>query len=410
MVDDRIPGWLRLLLTLLGLLLGLVTGNRLEPAPETGETGLAAVLNGVVREAGFASLDDVIGDVPEAIGEMPGEVPPAANESDGGVVGPPVGDSPGGTDPVGAGVGAIGAGVSEGPMAETPVPAPPTAAPPIATAVPPQATATPVPPTATRVPATATTTPAATATPIPMPVVLRYDEPVLCWLPELEVAAMPNGVPVALLAAVTRVASGGDPNLIAFDGARGLAGLRPEALNALGVSSALWHDPATNLTAAGRLLATLNPSAGGWDAALAALFGPGCDAAGRCVGAYVYAVTAWSAFYERAQGNPGGNNPAWLPGTWAPPPMTPAQETAWGPFPLPPGVPAPTPTPVPTATFTATATATFTATATPTPTAAGTPVPTATPTPPSVPTTEPVTIAEPVATVDPAVSGEAWSA
>jgi len=424
------PGWLRLLLTLLSLLLGLVTGNVPELAPVAGETGLAAVLDGVARRAGFASLDEAIAavapleeiadapgeivDDPGETGEAPGEaLPPVVGG--GGVVGPPVGESPGGTDPVGGGTGAVGGGVSEGPTAETPVPdaptpvpptpVPPTAippppVPPSATAVPPRTTATPVPATATPVPPTATQIPpTATLTPTPTPVARRYDEPVLRWLPELEAAATPNGVPVALLAAVARVASGGDLNLIAFDDARGLAGLRPEELSALGVPPERWHDPAPNLAAAARLLAALNASVGGWDAALATRFGPACDAAGRCAGGYVYAVRAWWTFYERALADPSGAGLALLPGTWTPPPVAPVQESAPRPFPLPPGIPAPTPTPVATVTFTPTPIPTATATAT------ATPIPTATPSPTLVPPTEPVVVAEPVATVDPAVGG-----
>src|SRR6478735_9680884 len=110
-----------------------------------------------------------------------------------------------------------------------------------------------------------------------VPARIRYDDPVLRWLPEMTDASDVSGVPVALLAAVMRVESVGDPNIISPAGARGLMQIMPDELAGQGLREESWHDPATNITAgAWELVERLN-GYGSWDGAVGAYFGFGCD-------------------------------------------------------------------------------------------------------------------------------------
>src|SRR3954469_5128762 len=109
--------------------------------------------------------------------------------------------------------------------------------------------------------------------PIPTQTRIRYDDPVLRWLPEMTNASVVSGVPVALLASVMRIESEGDPNIISPAGARGLMQIMPVELAGQGIGEDLWHDPATNITAgAWELIERLN-GYGSWEGAVGAYFG-----------------------------------------------------------------------------------------------------------------------------------------
>ena len=296
------------------------------------------------------------------------------------VVAPP--ESPGGVG------GVLGGGVSSGPDGtSTPVqqatatqsPLIPTA--PAVSTETPRSTATPnAAPTATIPPRPTPTAPVATSTPVA--VELRLDDPVLRFLPELRTAADSTGVPFDVLAGVVRVESNGDPNLIASGRGRGLTGVSEAELSAQGVPPDMWHDPATNLLAGARVLATLIAQTGSWDAAVGQYFGASCDPTGTCSGAYRYAVVAWADYYGPAIANPNGGGFPILPTSWSLPNLVPYEGASPRPLPLPPGIAPPTATPAATPTVAATATQapTATTTATPSPTMTAVP-PTETPLP-----------------------------
>ncbi len=212
-------------------------------------------------------------------------------------------------------------------------------------------------------------------TPTPVPVRIRYDDPVLRWLPEMTNASVVSGVPVALLAAVMRIESEGDPNIISPAGARGLMQIMPVELAGQGIGEESWHDPATNITAgAWELVERLN-GYGSWDQAVGAYFGFGCDVFGTCTEVYVAVVFKWMSYYTWALSDPGAAGLWLLPADWSPPAIAPYMEAA------PPAVetPEPSPTPEPTATEIPPA-------ATSTPAPAPTEVPTDVPAPTEVPT------------------------
>ena len=178
-------------------------------------------------------------------------------------------------------------------------------------------------------------------TPTSAPARIRYDDPVLRWLPEMIDASAASGVPVELLAAVMRVESVGDPNIISPAGARGLMQIMPVELAGQGIGEEWWHDPATNITAgAWELIERLN-GYGSWDGAVGAYFGFGCDVFGTCTEVYVAVVFQWMGYYAWALSDPGAAGLWLLPADWTPPAIAPYMEAA------PPIVETPEPSPTP---------------------------------------------------------------
>ncbi len=276
-------------------------------------------------------------------------------------------ETPGGAVGVGGvigGGGAIGPDGSEvTPVASNPSPAPdepiggdsaPTAAAPTATtpAIPqpsptPSQTSGPPSPSPFSSPPGA---PTATAQLAPQPgsAAIRLDEPVLRFLPEITAAADVTGIPASILAAVVRVESNGDSNLIANGSRIGWTGVPGAGLANQRVAPSAANDPAANLLAGAGVLAALSGSTGSWDAALLSYFGGDCDASGVCPGDYRYDVHAWATFCATAVSNPDASGFTVLPSTWTPPPLATYQGSSPRPIPLPPGVAAPTATPHPT--------------------------------------------------------------
>jgi hypothetical protein len=199
---------------------------------------------------------------------------------------------------------------------------------------------------------------------------------VLRWLPEIIIAADATGVPPELIAAIMRVESQGNPNIISPAGARGLMQIMPDELSAQGIPFDAWHDPATNIMAGAVIL--LQRSGSGWDGAAASYFGYGCDVFGTCTETYVSVVLGWMAFYAPIIANPYGSGFGILGPDWSPPAIDPFVEAA---------PPTPELPPTPTPESTATATPPDEATATPT---NAPPAPTDTPTiePTAIPPTE----------------------
>ncbi len=237
--------------------------------------------------------------------------------------------------------GIVGEGVSAGPDGNT-TPSP-------------TSTRQPASPTPTRT-VTASATPTSTVGPTATPAVisgLRYDEPVLRWLPELRAASRSHGVSVALLAGVARVASGGEPGLIREDGRRGLLGLTEENLRDLGLTGSEWLDPARHLDAGAEHLAKLRKEEGSWRRALIAYAGDACDELGQCPDDTVAAILAWRDYYSRALRDPEGAGLRQLPSNWQPPEPEEIQEDGPHPLVFPPGFGTPTPTPSPELTPTA---------------------------------------------------------
>lgn len=124
----------------------------------------------------------------------------------------------------------------------------------------------------------------------------------LRWLPEILAATAATGTPPALIAGVMRVESEGDPESVSVDGAQGLMQVMPAELTALGVPQRWWRDPRINVLAGASILA--QRSADGWEAAVAAYFGIGCDAYGTCTYGYVVAVLDWTVAYAGLLGDP----------------------------------------------------------------------------------------------------------
>ncbi|HET8523681.1 MAG TPA: lytic transglycosylase domain-containing protein, partial [Thermomicrobiales bacterium] len=124
-------------------------------------------------------------------------------------------------------------------------------------------------PTATPTPSATPPTPSPTATAPAGPP--RLNDDVLRWLPEIIIAADATGVPPELIAAIMRVESQGNPNIISPAGARGLMQIMPDELSAQGIPFDAWHDPATNIMAGAVIL--LQRSGSGWDGAAASYFG-----------------------------------------------------------------------------------------------------------------------------------------
>jgi hypothetical protein len=234
---------------------------------------------------------------------------------------------------------------------------------------------------------TATSTPSASGTPDASPTATtpagppRLDDSVLRWLPEIITAAGATGVPPELIAAIMRVESQGNPNIISPAGARGLMQIMPDELSAQGISFDARHDPATNIMAGAVIL--LQRSGSGWDGAAASYFGSGCDVFGTCTETYVSVVLGWMAYYAPIIANPYSSGFAILGPDWSPPAIEPFVEAA-PPTPEPPPTVTPEPTATPTPAVEPTATPTDEP---PAPTEAPTTEPTAVP-PTEVPPTE----------------------
>lgn len=132
---------------------------------------------------------------------------------------------------------------------------------------------------------------------------VRYDEPALEFLPEIEAAAERTGIPPALLAAVVRITSGGDPAAVFPDGGIGLAKVPAPELVARGIEPAAWFDPATNLGVASEMLAAYLGVSGSPELALAAYLAETgyCNPAGTCVPSY---GEGWYDYYLAALAQP----------------------------------------------------------------------------------------------------------
>lgn len=232
---------------------------------------------------------------------------------------------------------------------------------------------------------------AATPSPTPPPPVIRLDDGVLRWLPEILDASEQTDVVPEMIAALMHIESHGNPNIISPAGARGLMQIMPEEMGRLGVPQESWHDPATNILAGARALRDRAVWHGSWDGAISAYFGFGCDVFGTCTQTYLRVAHRWMAIYAPIIADPLNSGIPLLPADWVPPAINPFVEKA-------PATPTPEPTPTDTPTATATATATEPAATEPveTPTATASvetaipatepPAPTAVPTEPPAPT------------------------
>ena len=194
-----------------------------------------------------------------------------------------------------------------------------------------------------------------TPTAEPEPTIPRLDDPVLRWLPEIMLSAEANSVPAELIAGVMRLESGGNPNPISPDGARGLMQIMPDQLLGQGIYEAYWHDPATNIMAGGYELLERFWSYGTWEGAVGSYFGFGCDVYGTCTDVYVGVVFGWAAYYAPIIASPLSFGFTVLPPDWLPPPIVPFTMPSPLPIEEPPPPPEPTetsgsPTPTPTPT------------------------------------------------------------
>jgi len=175
------------------------------------------------------------------------------------------------------------------------------------------------------------------------PTVPRLNEPVLRWLPEILAASEEWGVPAELIAGTMRLESTGEPGVISPVGARGLMQIMPANLANQGLPEALWHDPATNVMAGGRMLAEATVTWGSLQGAVQSYFGFGCDVYGTCTDVYVRVAFGWADYYRPILADPTAFGFAVLPDDWSFGPIILYQV----PTPLPPEEPPPPPTPVP---------------------------------------------------------------
>jgi hypothetical protein len=226
-----------------------------------------------------------------------------------------------------------------------------------------------------------------TQTPTPVPGPPRLDDSVLRWLPEILAAAKTTGVPAEIIAAMIRVESTGDPNVISPAGAHGLMQIMPDQLYAVGFPDNTWHDPASNVLAGAMLLINRLAGYGNWNNAIGSYFGFGCDVWGTCTEVYVSVVFGWAAYYAPIIANPLGSGFGILPVDWLPPPVAPYVR------PGPPSTETPTPetpTETPKSTKTPTPGDDDTSKPTPPPNNVPTSVPTSMPT--AVPTQPPTAV------------------
>ena len=150
--------------------------------------------------------------------------------------------------------------------------------------------------------------PTPTATPEPTPAPLargrRYDDPVLRWLPELSAAAEANGVSVELLAAVMRVTSNGDPNVVFPDGYYGLLRVRGGEFEEREVPERLWNDPVTNVEVGAAFLGEILGRSASAETAVQEYLGPYCDPFNSCLQDYFEGVFLWRDYYAAALERP----------------------------------------------------------------------------------------------------------
>lgn len=219
---------------------------------------------------------------------------------------------------------------------------------------------------------------------------------VLQWVVLMQAAAERYGVPLAFIAAIITVESGGNPDAVSAAGAQGLMQIMPENLLRLGVSQDRWRDPETNIDAGTRFIAEKLARGMSLDEVAASYFGYGCDIYGTCTEHYVAKVMAWYAYYTAFFAGEDATLPL-LMATPSPPPANPPVE-APEPAPAPPE-PAPAPAPEPAPEPTPEPTPPAEPTATPTPEASPTPEPT--PPPVSIPEPEPTAPPTPEATPSP---------
>ncbi|MCA9858562.1 MAG: transglycosylase SLT domain-containing protein [Thermomicrobiales bacterium] len=123
---------------------------------------------------------------------------------------------------------------------------------------------------------------------------------VLRWLPEIQTAAAATGVPAEVIAAVIRVESGGDPNVVSVAGAIGLMQVMPYEFQSQGIPESSWYDPATNIMAGSTEIGRFLAETGSIEQALATYFGSGCDAVGTCTDGYIATVMSYAAAYATA--------------------------------------------------------------------------------------------------------------
>ena len=193
------------------------------------------------------------------------------------------------------------------------------------------------------------------------PKAIRLNEPVLRWLPEILAASEEWDIPAELIAGMMRLESSGEPGVISPVGARGLMQVMPDNLARMGFPEALWHDPASNVMAGGRMLAEGTAAAGSLQGSVQAYFGFGCDVYGTCTDVYVRVAFGWADYYRPILANPTAFGIAVLPDDWSfgpiylyqvptpplpeepPPPPTPAPDDATA-TPSPTNMPRPDPT------------------------------------------------------------------
>jgi len=175
---------------------------------------------------------------------------------------------------------------------------------------------------------------------------------VLQWVVLMQAAAERYGVPLAFIAAIITVESGGNPDAVSAAGAQGLMQIMPENLLRLGVSQDRWRDPEANIDAGTRFIAEKLARGMSLDEVAAGYFGYGCDVYGTCTEHYVAKVMAWYAYYTAFFAGEDATLPL-LVATPSPPPANPPVEApAPAPEPTPPpeSTPEPTPPAEPTAT------------------------------------------------------------
>jgi len=197
------------------------------------------------------------------------------------------------------------------------------------------ATATPDPD------ATATPDPTGTETPSPTPpmVGLRLDDPVLRFLPELQSASDQTGVPVALLAAIVQVTSGGDPNVIVDGDKFGLLYVSEDAFQDREIDPALYNDPATNLLVGAQEIAELASRSGRFDLALTRYLGSFTDAFGATTRDYVEAILLFTDFFAELLADPAVGGLLVLPEPFVMPVLAPFDDLEPGPLVFPPAEP-----------------------------------------------------------------------
>lgn len=233
---------------------------------------------------------------------------------------------------------------------------------------------------------------------------------VLQWKQLMQAAAQQYNVPIAFIAAIMTVESGGNPNAISAAGAQGLMQVMPDELTSMGVAQGKWLDPVSNIAAGAQYIAQRILGGLSLSDVAASYFGQGCDAYGTCTDQYVAKVMSWYSYYTNLFSGQPAIPPTTLPSLTqattdqgipdaqsqiVQAPQTqqsaPKKETTPKATPTPKPTPKPSPTPsashtpssatAPTAAPTTTPKPTATPSPTPTPSSSPTPSPAANPTP-----------------------------